>query len=147
MEQKFDNFGKDIRELSEEELFRLINNKSNQFAVIAQYELMRRLSTQDSESSKRNYNSNRNLSIVAITIALITFGVQTYQTYLAKVPVDQIWEQQNRVDRNIYESCKEPGNWDIEDGGATPGSDCKDKYLQFRSKFGEYIPAEKILEQ
>jgi len=138
------NFGKDIRELSEEELFRLINNKANQFAVIAQYELMRRLSVQDSESSKRNASSSRNIAVAAIVSSIL---IGLFQIYLAKIQVDPILEQRYWKEKNQYEFCKEPGNWNMEDGGSTPNSDCKEVYLQLKSNFGKYPPAEKILER
>lgn len=58
-----------------------------------------------------------------------------------------ILEQQSRAVKSQYEFCKEPGNWNVSDGGATPGSNCKESYLRLREQFGAYQPAEDVLER
>lgn len=66
------NFGKPLQEHSEEELFRLINNSDPRFGILAQYELMKRLSLEDSKSSKRFARWSLTVAIVAIVVSLVT---------------------------------------------------------------------------
>lgn len=66
------NFPKPLQELSDEEIFDGINNHwSPDFGILGSYELLRRLTLQNSESSKRFAWWSLGLSIVAIFIAII----------------------------------------------------------------------------
>jgi hypothetical protein len=73
------NFGKDIRNLTEDELFQHINRSNPEFGFLCQYELLRRLSLENSISSKRFATSSFYLSVVSILIAL---GIGAAQIYL-----------------------------------------------------------------
>src|SRR3990167_3808484 len=110
--------------------------------LISEIQKLKDITSENSESSKRFAISSRIISIAAIIVTLIIGAVQIY---LAKIQVNPILEQQYREERGSYEHCKEPGNWDIGDGGATPGSNCKNIYLELKQKFGIYPPAEQAL--
>jgi len=134
------NFGKPVQDLTEDELFGVINNSIPAFGNLAQYELLRRLAFENSRSSKRYAKWSLFSSIVAIGIALIIGGLQIY---LAKIQVDPILDAQYRAERNIYELCKEPGNWKVSNDFGPEGTlTCKDIYIKLRVKFGTYPPAE-----
>lgn len=97
------------------------------------------ITAENSVSSKRVARWSLVLAVVAIFVSLVIGGVQIY---LAKIQVDPILEQEYRTEKNAYDFCKEPGDWDIKDGGSTLGSTCKETYLKLREKFGTYPPAE-----
>lgn len=65
------NFGKDIRDLEESELFRNINNSNPQYGALCQYELLRRLSVENSISSKRFAYSSLFVAIISIIITIM----------------------------------------------------------------------------
>lgn len=110
--------------------------------LIEEIQKLKDVASENSDSSKRFATWSLTIAIVAIISSLIIGGVQIY---LAKVQTYPIWEQQLQSERNLYENCKEPGNWDISDGGATPGSTCKQAYIQLKGKFGIYPAAENSL--
>ena len=72
------NFGKPLHDLPEEELIRLINNSQPEFGMLAQYELSRRLSVEDSKTSKRYAIWSLILSVTAILISIAIGIVQIY---------------------------------------------------------------------
>ena len=74
------NFGKDIRELTEDELFRHVNNTDPKFGNVCQYELLRRLAIKNEKSAETYAGSSFYLSLVAIIISL---GIGTVQIYLS----------------------------------------------------------------
>ena len=74
------NFGKPLQEISEQELFNLINNSDPRFGNLAQYELMRRLSLKNEESSKRFAFWSLFISVVALFVSLSTSLIQIYIT-------------------------------------------------------------------
>jgi hypothetical protein len=110
--------------------------------LIGEVQKLKDISSENSNSSKQFAISSRWISIVAITVSIIIGGVQIY---LAIIGVGPILEQQHLIGRSSYDFCKEPGNWNTTDGGATPGSTCKEAYIKLREKFGTYSPAEKII--
>ena len=72
------NFGKPLKDVPEEELFRIINDSSPAFGALAQYELMRRLSLEDSKSSKRFAKWSL---VVAVNAIFISLTLATYQSF------------------------------------------------------------------
>lgn len=84
---------------------------------------------------------------LSIFLTAIGIGLQVRQTRLTEIQTAPILEEQIRKEINSYENCKEPGNWDVKEGGATPGSKCREVYIKLRGKLGIYQPAEKILNQ
>ena len=110
--------------------------------LIDEVQKLKELTSENSDSSKQFAVSSRGISIAAIFVSLIIGGAQIYLAMIGVVP---ILEQQYRVGRDSYEFCKEPGNWDPNDGGATPRSTCKETYLKLKDKFGIYPPAENVL--
>lgn len=97
------------------------------------------------KSAKTESRSMRYLTYALGAVAFLQLLVGIEQIYLAKIQVAPILHDQRRYEIGKYEFCKEPGNWDITDGGATPDSTCKSEYLNLRAKYGEYAPAEKVL--
>lgn len=65
------NFGKPLHEHTGEELIRLVNDSQPMFGSLAQYELMRRLSVEDSKTSKRFAWVSLGVAVVAIIISLM----------------------------------------------------------------------------
>jgi hypothetical protein len=110
--------------------------------LIGEIQKLKDVASENSDSSKRFATWSLTIAVAAIIVSLIIGSVQIY---LAKIQVDPILEQQYRAERNSYEFCKEPGNWDIADGGSTPGSACKETYINLKEKFGTYPPAEQDL--
>ncbi len=123
------NFGKDIRELADDELFRHINNAQPDFAALCEYELLRRLAIKNEESSKRFAWWSLSISVVAILIAF-------YQAQLSKIQVVPILQGQQKNERQAYEFCKEPGNkeqsWPGAEGGRIP---CLEVLEMLKNKF------------
>lgn len=74
------NFGKDIRNMNDDELFFHINNHDPKFGSVCQYELMRRLSMRSEKSSEKFANASFYLSVAAI---LISLGIGAVQIYLS----------------------------------------------------------------
>jgi len=110
--------------------------------LISEVQKLKDITSENSDSSKRFATWSLMIAVVAIISSFIIGGVQIY---LAKIQVNPILEQEYRVERSSYEFCKEPGNWDIPGGGSTPGSTCKEAYIQLKEKFGAYPAAEKTL--
>lgn len=110
--------------------------------LIGEIQKLKSIASENSDSSKRFATWSLVIAIIAIAISLIIGSVQIY---LAKIGVGPIWAQQYRIDKGQYEFCKEPGNWDIADGGSTPGSPCKETYLKLKKTFGSYSPAEQVI--
>ncbi|MEK7509901.1 MAG: hypothetical protein AAB605_04295 [Patescibacteria group bacterium] len=97
------------------------------------------------ESARSESKTMLGLTWALGMVAVLQLLTGIVQIYLAKIQVTPILEQQYRAEKNLYEFCKEPSNWDVDDGGATPGSTCMESYTAYRNKFGEYEPAEQAL--
>ena len=78
------NFGKDIRNMNENELFFHINNHDPKFGSVCQYELMRRLAIRNEESSKKYNLGSAYLSITALLVSLGIGAVQIYISVIMK---------------------------------------------------------------
>ncbi len=74
------NFGKPLHEHSEDELIGLVNNNAPVFGTLAQYELMRRLSIEDSRTSKRFARWSFGIATLAIIISIMLGITQISQT-------------------------------------------------------------------
>lgn len=72
------NFGKPLQDHSQEELFFLMNNSSSEFGLQAQYELMRKLSLEDSRSSKRFGRWSLFIATISIFISITLSIIQIY---------------------------------------------------------------------
>jgi hypothetical protein len=110
--------------------------------LIGETQKLKDITAENSTSSKRFAGWSLGISIVAISVSLFIGGVQIY---LAQIQVGPILEQQYRAESNLFEFCKEPGNWNTDEGGATPGSTCRDTYIKLKAKFEPYPPAEQVL--
>lgn len=142
--QKNSVVGGDVHQAVTLEIQRIQQDTNNiQIAkLIGEVRKLKDIASENSDSSKLFAISSRWISIAAIVVSIIIGGAQIY---LATIGVGPILEQQYRAERNSYEFCKEPGNWDPADGGATPGSTCKETYIKLKDKFGIYSPAENSL--
>lgn len=136
--------GSDVWQQVTEEIQRIQQDTNNtQIAsLIDETQKLKDIALENSDSSKQFAVSTRWLSIAAIAVSVIIGGVQIY---LAMIGVGPILEQQYKEQSRSYEFCKEPGNWDIAEGGSTPGSTCRSAYIELREKFGVYPPAEKSI--
>ena len=110
--------------------------------LIGEIQKIKDIASENSDSSKRFATSSLAIAIVAIISSFIIGGVQIY---LAKIGVGPILEEEYRTERRLYESCKEPGTWNMKDGGSASESTCKNTYLKFRERFGTYLKAESVL--
>ncbi len=72
------NFGKPIQNLTETELLEYINISDPSHGVLASYELLRRISLEDSRSSKRFAVYSLTIAIIAIILSITASGVQIY---------------------------------------------------------------------
>jgi hypothetical protein len=144
--QKASVIGGDIHRAVTIEIQRIQQDVNNiQIAkLIGEVQKLKDITSENSISSKRFANWSLGIAIVSILISLFIGGVQIY---LAKIQVEPILTQKYRAERSLYEFCREPGNWDIDEGGATPGSTCKDSYLKLKEKFGAYPSAESVNKQ
>lgn len=64
--------------MTEDELFHHINNSDPKFGSLCEYELMRRLSIKNMESSERFSHSSLYIAIVAILVSLAIGATQIY---------------------------------------------------------------------
>lgn len=110
--------------------------------LIGEIQTLRIITSENLDSSRRFARWSLTIAVAAIVTSLI---IGFTQIYLAKIQADPILEQQYQLEKRSYEFCKEPGNWDIGDGGATPESTCKETYVNLKEKFGTYPPAENSL--
>lgn len=78
-------FGKPLKEHSEEELEKLVNNSNPEYGILALYELMRRLSLEDSRTSKRFAKWSLGIAIVAIVISIALGVVQILKIQEVKI--------------------------------------------------------------
>lgn len=103
-----------------------------------------RLATLTGENAKSASKFGWISLLVSATIGLVTFASAIYY---GEAQVAPIRAEQQRAGSINYDFCKEPGNWDTKDGGSTPGSTCKQTYVNLRAKFETYPSAEAVLMQ
>lgn len=144
--QKNSVVGGDVHQAVTLEIQRIQQDTNNiQIAkLIQEVQKLKDITSENSISSRRFAGWSLGIAIVSILISLFIGGVQIY---LAKIQAEPILEQRYRAESSLYEFCKEPGNWDIDEGGSTPGSTCRDTYVKLKEKFGIYPSAENALKQ
>lgn len=122
----YSNFGKPLHEHTDDELARLINDSSPQFGILAQYELMRRLSIvqhlqtdnliseikslrvdlrENSDSANKESITMRNLTYALGIVALLQLFIAYGQYKLGEVQIDTSREQ-NGLQSAIWEYDK-----------------------------------------
>jgi hypothetical protein len=72
------NFEKSLQDFTEKELLENVDKWDPKFGTLAYYELLRRLSVEDSLSSKRYAKWSLVISVTAILLSLLTSTVQIY---------------------------------------------------------------------